>query len=126
MGNELETLQQQFTDLGDQLSTQELKFCTALIEGKSRAEASEHAGYEDKNPANNAHMRLLRKPEMQEYIMTAKHIAIVMSQNMYIANVHEKRAMLWETAQRCFQTLKPKVQGGDDLESATPSIQLVW
>lgn len=86
---------------------QHLIIAKLLSEGKTQEEAYVLSGGKGKEPRKLGSQLILTNPDISEFVEVSKQITTIKSQEKQIATREQKRAMLWEAAQRCFQEVAP-------------------
>lgn len=114
MSDDLKQLKNELAELAASFkSPNQLAFAKEWSLGKSQEQSYIDAGYKSKKPAVDAGKAIERCPSIARYKNLFQKIAQLESLPKQIGTLEQKRAMLWEIAQRA-AVLKVGLKGSED------------
>lgn len=117
MSEDLDVLKAELSELASSMKANHLKAAIALADGKSQEEAYKLSGGKAKDAYAGASEMIRLNPKISQYRELVQKIAAVGALPKQIATLEQKRAMLWDIANRCVQEVEPVYEGyGDSKE----------
>tara|TARA_R100000656_G_scaffold122268_2_gene97776 strand:+ start:371 stop:922 length:552 start_codon:yes stop_codon:yes gene_type:complete len=113
MSDELTALKTELADLAASMKANHLKAAKALVDGKTQEEAYKLSGGKAKDAYAGASEMLRLNPKISQYRELVQKIAAIELLPKQIGTLEQKRAMLWEIAQKA-SLLKMTVKGSED------------
>lgn len=111
MSDVLAELKSELDAIALRLKSMHLLMAKALVEGKTQEQAYIAAGGKGKDPRKLASQLILTNPDIEKYVAITKKMAYEASLPKQIATLEQKRAMLWEIANKCFEEREEKWEG---------------
>jgi isoaspartyl peptidase/L-asparaginase-like protein (Ntn-hydrolase superfamily) len=108
---DLAALKSELAELAASMKPKHLQIAKALVDGKSQEAAYVAAGYKGKNPNSDANNLITTNPSISKYVDLVKEIAALAALPKQIATFEQKRQMLWDVAQKCFEERHEKWEG---------------
>lgn len=118
MSEDLKQLKTELAELAASFkSPNQLAFAKEWSLGKSQEQAYIDAGYKSKKPAVDAGKAIERCPSIARYKTLFQKIAQLELLPKQIGTFEQKRKMLWEVANKCFEGREEKLSGrGEEAE----------
>lgn len=111
MSDEIKALRAELDALTAQMKTSYIKMAQAMVEGKNQTEAYVESGGKAKDPYAGASEMLKLNPNISQYVLIAKKLANLEVLPEKFATLEQKRRMLWQIAEKCFEEKSEKWEG---------------